>query len=158
MTTNTERVPPSADIARIVDQITESMLGMGTHPADRGAMANDLWTACVAIEGTYAVTVTAQRGFAAWLASVFFEEPLEGIGDDSAADAMGEFSNVIAGNVKSLVSYHTGRTLSLSLPMVSSEAPRLVGAVARRQVNLACGEHALCVELWEVPTPGNVKG
>lgn len=154
--TNTERVPPCADIERIVDQVTGSMLGTATYSSSE-APTNDLWSVCVAIDGSYAVTVTASRGFAAWMASTFFEEPLDGIADEGAADAMGEFGNIVAGNVKSLVSYLTGQTLKLSLPMVSAGTPRLIGAVARR-VNLTCGAHPLRVEVWEVAKDANTKG
>lgn len=147
-----EHVPANDDLERIVGQITETMMGVASYQSSATLQPANLWSTSVHIAGPFnvVVTVTAPRSFAAWMASTFFEQPVEEVEDAGAADALGEFGNVVAGNVKSLMSYLSGQVCSLALPVVAPGPSVLTQAITKRAVDLMCGAHVLRVEVWEL--------
>jgi chemotaxis protein CheX len=80
-------------------------------------------------------------------AAAMFERPAETLTDDEVADALGELTNMIGGNVKSLL---PGPSF-LSMPEVTagpSSATRIPDAVLVSQVELVCEGLRLAVSLW----------
>jgi chemotaxis protein CheX len=81
-------------------------------------------------------------------ASAMFDLPAEQLTDDEVADALGELTNMIAGNIKSLLPGPS----RLSMPAVTVGAPsavRMPNAVLVNTVSLACEGLPLTVSIWQ---------
>jgi chemotaxis protein CheX len=83
-------------------------------------------------------------------ASAMFDRPAEQLGDQDVADALGELTNMIGGNIKSLIPGPS----RLSMPAVTvggSSTVRVPGAALLSTVSLACGGLPLTVSVWRTP-------
>jgi chemotaxis protein CheX len=81
-------------------------------------------------------------------ASAMFDLPAERLTDDEVADALGELTNMVAGNIKSLLPGPS--RLSMPAVMVSaSSTVRMPHAVLVNTVSLACEGLPLTVSIWQ---------
>jgi chemotaxis protein CheX len=107
------------EIVDIVSQIASIQLGWEVHTVDDppgSAPEGESITASVQISGAFdgAVHVTCPRSVAVEAAGRMFGRPARTLMDDEVRDALGELSNMVAGNFKSRL---PGRC-RLSLPTV----------------------------------------
>lgn len=119
--------PLDRAIVEIVESVCSSVLGLSIVEAiGPGAAAGTTGlTARTTVEGAWsgAVVVRCDRAFADACAAILFEG--EPCGPAEARDALGELTNIIAGNLKALLPSPS----QLSLPMVGGDEPvELVGA------------------------------
>lgn len=157
MNPNFEHLPGAAEIAQLVEQVVWAFVGENPQRAVAGTTATeDAWTGCVLVEGRFhgAVTVACTRRFAHRLAGLMFGDDRSALADAAARDALAEFTNVVGGNVKSLISEMVGETCVLSLPMVATGELDLPRFQARRELHFACGEDLLCVDVLELAEGG----
>jgi chemotaxis protein CheX len=81
-------------------------------------------------------------------ASAMFDLPAEQLTDNEVADALGELTNMIAGNIKSLLPGPS----RLSMPAVmvgASSTARMPHAVLVNTVSFACEGLPLTVSIWQ---------
>lgn len=138
------------DIAEIVQGVWDAMLGLEIElvPGLSGAV-DDLVTGSVTVTGATDCVVALQlRPEGAWaFAAAMFGMPTDEVTEDEVADAVGELTNMVGGNIKSLLPEPS----LLSLPTVSRGAPvrvRVPGGSARSEVSLLSGEEVVVVQVW----------
>lgn len=149
--------PDETSIAEIVQEVWSAMLGLDTEPAllpEPSASPEDgagdaHVTGSVTITGAADCVValqlsrTASRTFAS---AMFGMEPDE-VGDDEVADAIGELTNMVGGNVKSLLPEPSW----LSLPAVAAGGAgqvRVPGAEDTHAVSLRSAGERILVRMW----------
>jgi chemotaxis protein CheX len=143
------------DIAEIVQGVWDAMLGLEIEPVPGiGADSDpnggaDLVTGSVTVTGASDCVVTLQvscDGARSFAAAMFGMEPDE-VSADEVADAVGELTNMVGGNIKSLLPEPS----LLSLPTVSRGAPVQVhvpGGGALTEVGLLSGADVVVVQVW----------
>ncbi len=157
MTLNSTEAPviSSEDITSIAQDVWSSFLSMDLEPHPLGADAP-------ALEGRTMTGTVHMSG--EWRGSVFLQVPSElaqasaeamfaadpgSLSADEVCDALGELTNMIGGNIKSLVPAPS----KLSIPSVAeglSYTVRVPGAVLLEHVALVCAGGALHISVWKV--------
>lgn len=118
----------------------EVALDAGDVTVGRVAVTTGPWQGCVLLA---CPTELARNA-----ASAMFDLPAEQLTDDEVADALGELTNMIAGNIKSLLPGPS--RLSMPAVMVSaSSTVRMPHAVLVNTVSLACEGLPLTVSIWQ---------
>ncbi len=108
------------EIVQIVTSIWMSILGLAVSPDPGGGARLDAaprtFTGCVQLTGDYegAALLRCGTSLARRLAAVMFEASPESLTLEEVQDALGELTNMVAGNVKPLL----GGVSRLSLPSV----------------------------------------
>lgn len=141
------------EILEITETTWQAMLGLdiqaGTWPATID-LADGFWTGKVEISGAWngVVVLHGSGQLAHSAASVIFANGRSAVTAQDRSDAMYELTNVIAGNIKSLLP----GPCQLSLPQVMQTAPEgLDVAHAERVSELVfdCQDQPLYVSLWK---------
>ena len=118
----------------------EVALDAGDVTVGRVAVTTGPWQGCVLLA---CPTELARNA-----ASAMFDLPAEQLTDDEVADALGELTNMIAGNIKSLLPGPS----RLSMPAVmvnASSTVRMPHAVVVNTVSFACAGLPLTVSIWQ---------
>jgi CheY-specific phosphatase CheX len=121
------------DVRDIAHSVTGSMLEVWALSVPRGLPVSGRdhppYCARVFIDGAFtgAVCLRCTRAFAERAATAMYGEEF-GDRDEATRDAVAELTNMIAGNIKSLVSAQIGTTCGLSLPVVTLGEAILTGA------------------------------
>lgn len=143
----------TADLTEITRDVWQTFVGEPLHEVDDTglAVAADTMTGCVQLAGGWDGTVLVELGadHARTAAEAMFAAPAGSLGEDDVCDALGELTNMIAGNVKGAV----GAPARLSMPSVargSSYTVRVVGAVRREHVLLQGAHGVLRVSVCRV--------
>ena len=116
----------------------------------------DVTVGCVTVTGEWQgnVRLACPAQLAQMAASAMFDLPAAQLDDQQVADALGELTNMIAGNIKSLIPGPS----RLSMPAVTVGAAPTVKpprAALVATVSLACEGLPLTVSVWrEGPEPG----
>lgn len=151
--TTLDRLPDAVDIAVLVQQVVWAFLGEHAVPVDeRFTIAPaERWTGCVMVEGAFrgAVTVTASARLARRLGKVMFAEEEPSV--EETRDAFAEFTNVIGGNLKALLSMLAGETCHLCLPIVAQGSVQVPGTKQRRETDFEFGDERLAIDIFELP-------
>lgn len=154
MNTDLERLPPITDIAQLVTEVTGALLGAVSEPRPASSMhpRDNLWTGCVMIDGPLrgAIVVAGPRQFAIRVASKMFETAPADVSDSAARDAFAEFTNIVGGNIKALISTQLGETCRLHLPIVANGTMTISGTVSKREVCVACDGDVLSIDVLEL--------
>ena len=142
------------DVAEIAAQVWESFLGLtlvptGAPPA-RPADDEVVMTGVVGITGAWqgSVVLRCSLDHATAAAEAMFAAEPGTLGADEVADALGELTNMVGGNVKSLLP----EPCALSIPSVSGGTGHTVFFHAARpvlEVGLACGDAPVLVTVWQ---------
>lgn len=141
------------DVVHIVSEVWSSMLGLEAHSCeataayDGPAMAGSVWisgaTDCM-------IAVQVQADGARQFAVAMFGLELTEISDTDVADAVGELTNMVGGNIKSLLPEPS----SLSLPVVvqgSNPVVRVVGGTVSFEAAFVSNNYPICVTVWSRP-------
>jgi CheY-specific phosphatase CheX len=154
MTMSTEFPPLRGEIADVVEQVTLIYRGVGARPApdDASHSMEQPWTGCIAIDGAFkgTVTLTCPKQFAFDLARKMLDMSEEETTEEAARDALAELTNVVGGNVKSLISSLIGDTCRLTLPIVALGDLHVAGGRLREEVWFRCGDDVIVVGVIEV--------
>lgn len=141
-------------LTEIAREVWTSFLDLGLSPWQGGAEpgADGSVTGCVHISGSWEGSVLLQcaEPLARLAAATMFGITDEELGDDEVADAVGELTNMVGGNVKSLLPEPS----RLSLPAVTTGREYVVhvpGAEAVEQVALDCKGERLLVSVCRLP-------
>jgi len=138
-------------IVGITQDVWSSFVGtvIGSAAEEVALDAVDVTVGCVAVTGDWkgCVLLACPEQLARNAASAMFDLPAERLTDDEVADALGELTNMIAGNIKSLLPGPS--RLSMPAVMVSaSSTVRMPHAVLVNTVSLACEGLPLTVSIW----------
>ena len=142
-------------ITEIAQEVWESFLGLTLlpHPlgADAPALTGRHMTGCVAVSGewTGSVFLSCDLEVAAAAAEAMFAAEPGSLSPDEVSDALGELTNMVGGNVKSLLPAPS----RLSVPTIAvgeSGSVRIPGAVLLDRVVLVCAPGPLHISVWKV--------
>ncbi|ABK53558.1 hypothetical protein Acel_1786 [Acidothermus cellulolyticus 11B] len=141
-------VPSADDLEVITREVWMSFLDgdpaglvAGGHVPD-----DDRVTGCVQLSGAYvgAIMLELSSAAAQAAAAALFTMPLTQVTPVEVADAIGEITNMVGGNVKSMLPGPS----TLSLPAVVYGALTLPGTEMLRRAELAWRGQPLAVSLW----------
>jgi chemotaxis protein CheX len=139
-------------IVGITQDVWSSFTGktVGAGPGDVALGAGDVTVGRVAVTGGWRgwVLLACPTRLARAAASAMFDRPAEALTDDEVADALGELTNMIGGNIKSLLPGPS----RLSMPAVTvgaSSGEPMPRAVLVNSVSLACEGVPLTVSIWQ---------
>ena len=142
------------EILGITRDVWESFTGRTVARADDQLRpeGGDVTVGCVTVTGEWQgnVLLACPAQLARMAASAMFDLPAEQLDDGQVADALGELTNMIGGNIKSLIPGPS----RLSMPTVTVGAPSTVpapGATLLGAVSLACEGLPLTVSIWRMP-------
>jgi chemotaxis protein CheX len=142
------------EILGITRDVWESFTGRTIGLADDQVRPDggDVTVGCVTVAGEWQgkVLLACPARLARMAASAMFALPAAQLDDEQVADALGELTNMIAGNVKSLIPGPS----RLSMPTVTVGAPSaapMPGAALLGTVSLACEGLLLTVSVWRMP-------
>ena len=146
------------EILGITRDVWESFTGRAIDVADGQARpgGGDLTVGCVTVTGAWqgSVLLACPAQLARMAAAAMFDLPAEQLDDREVADALGELTNMVGGNIKSLIPGPS----RLSMPAVTVGAAPTVKpprAALVATVSLACEGLPLTVSVWrEGPEPG----
>ncbi|MFK7894613.1 MAG: chemotaxis protein CheX [Myxococcota bacterium] len=121
------------EIAEYVEIIWDKTLGIAVYPDD-SAIDSDCgkepsYSGIVQIAGDWsgAISIELQRDFAIRAASAMFQMTPEQVGEEDLLDTVSELSNIVAGNIKSVL---PGESV-LMIPIVAvAQAPSISMAEA----------------------------
>lgn len=142
-------------IASIAQDVWQSFLEMDLeqHPlqADAPDLEGRTVTGCVHISGEWngSVFVECTSELAIAAAEAMFGADPGTLPDDEVSDALGELTNMIGGNIKSLLPAPS----KLSTPSVADGVGytvRVPGAVRLDRVALVCAAGPLFISIWKV--------
>lgn len=140
-----------SDILELTVNIWNSVLEMEASPADASAPLPETertLSGCITLDGAWkgAVALHCSTGLARRVASVIFGVAPEMASQDEVQDALGELTNMIGGQMKSLLP----RPTHLSLPAVAEGVDytlRIPGCRILNQVRLDCAGESFVVTL-----------
>ena len=143
-------------ICEIAMSIWETMFTTPLHrAAPRAPIPGPVMTGCVTIEGAWegAVMLSCPDRLAHRLAAELFGPGVE-TAEVDVRDAIGEVTNMLAGNLKAQLP-HPSR---ISLPTVANGVHRglsVVGTTQTAAVHFRCGDDVLEVSVHEAPRKGD---
>jgi len=125
-----------------VESVWSTMLGISLEPGEAIAFDRvepDYMTGCIQITGAWqgAVTVDCSIGLSRQIAAVMFGVEVFETDPDQVSDALGEFTNIITGNIKSFLPEPS----SLSLPAVAEGADCYFRVIGSRTIAKLCFSH-----------------
>ncbi len=125
-----------------IESVWSTMLGIEVEPGeamllDRGEP--DYMTGCIQITGAWqgAVTVDCSIGLARQIAAIMFGVEVYETTPDQVSDALGEFTNIISGNLKSFLPEPS----HLSLPSVAEGTDCYFRVIGTRVLAQFCFAH-----------------
>jgi chemotaxis protein CheX len=147
-----ELLATDEQIVGITRDVWTSFTGREIGPADDDGAAEggDVTIGCVAVTGGWqgCVLLAVPTPLARTVAAAMFVLPAGQLTDDEVADALGELTNMIAGNVKSLLPGPS----SLSMPAVTAGAAptvRIPRGLLVNRVSVTCEGQRLTVSVWQ---------
>jgi chemotaxis protein CheX len=146
-----EPIASDEQVVGITQDVWGSFTGKAVEAAPGGADVDggEVAVGRVAVTGDWRgwVLLACPTRLARTAAAAMFDRPAEALGDDEVADALGELTNMIGGNIKSLLPGPS----RLSMPAVTvgaSAAEPPPDAVLLTTVALACDGLPLTVSIW----------
>ena len=140
----------SDDVAQIVQEVFSSMLGLEIEPVEIEIDNSGAAVAgSVGVSGAtdYLISMEMQEQAARAVAAAMFGLDAPDVSDDDIADAVGELTNMVGGNIKSLLPEPS----TLSLPVVAQgESPTLkvVGGQNLLSQTFVVGDGLVLVSVW----------
>ena len=144
----------SDDVAQIVQEVWSSMLGLEIDPVDIEVEKGEPSVAgSVGVTGASDCLISLEISEigARQLAAAMFGLDEDDVSDDDIGDTVGELTNMVGGNIKSLLPEPS----TLSLPVVAHGAAptlRVVGAKTLLHQVFMCGDRPFFVNVWNRPS------
>lgn len=154
MTVAAEATPvvTAEQMTGIAQDVWGSFLDMQLEPGpDAGPFAGRTLTGCVTVSGEWqgSVFLECPAAHAQAAAEAMFAADPGSLSDEEVGDALGELTNMVGGNVKSLLPAPS----KLSIPSVAtgeSISVRVPGAVLVDRVVLVCAAGPVSISVWKV--------
>ena len=141
------------EILAITRDVWESFTGRTIELVDDQVRPDgDVTVGCVTVTGEWQgnVLLACPAQLARMAASAMFDLPAAQLDDEQVADALGELTNMIGGNIKSLIPGPS----RLSMPTVTVAASSTIlmpGGALLSMISLACEGLVLTVSVWMMP-------
>lgn len=137
------------DVAAIVNEVWSSMLGLSVDPEHARTLTGPAVSGSVGVSGAAdcLICVEMSAGAARTFGATMFGLPEDEASDSDIFDAVGELTNMVGGNIKSLLPEPS----SLSLPVVAegtSPTMRVPGAQKMLDSTYSSGEHLILITVW----------
>ena len=151
MTTSELPAVTADQVTEITKDVWSSFLQMDLEVGPPGALSGHTLTGCVAISGEWNGTVVVQAAAAhahAAAEAMFMAEPGT-LSEDEVMDALGELTNMVGGNIKSLMPEPS----KLSIPSVTggdNTTVRVPGGTLVDSVTLVGPAGPVHLSVWEV--------
>lgn len=135
------------DVVAVTQEVWSALLGLDLVPDATLPPASSTVTGCVQITGSWdgAVLLTVSTAFARQATETMFAS--DDVTEDDVIDAVGELTNMVGGNVKSLLPAPS----QLSVPSVASGeryTVHLPGTTPLHELVLGCGSEPVAVSIW----------
>ena len=145
-----ELLASDEQLVGITQDVWGAFTGTAIQVADDEGMHDGGVVGRVAVTGDWqgCVLLACPAQLARTAASAMFDLPAEQLTDEEVADAVGELTNMVAGNVKSMLPGPS----RLSMPAVTvgvSSTGGMPGAVLVNTVSFACEGLPLTVSVWQ---------
>lgn len=143
----------SDDVAQIVQEVWSSMLGLDIDPVEIDIPAGGPSVAgSVGVTGATDCLISLEMGenAAKALAAAMFGMGVDEVSNDDVSDTVGELTNMVGGNIKSLLPEPS----TLSLPVVAHgtiPTLRVVGGKSLLEQTFISGDEAVFVHVWNRP-------
>ena len=145
----------SDDVAQIVREVFSSMLALEVEPIDGEISLEPIGSAVAGSVGVTGATdclisMEMQEEAARAVAGAMFGLEAPDVSDDDIADAVGELTNMVGGNIKSLLPEPS----TLSLPVVAHGRIPTLKVVGGKQLlnqTFLSGEYPVVVIVWNRP-------
>ncbi len=143
----------SDDVAQIIQEVWSSMLGIDVEPVDMPRPeTNDAVAGSVGVTGATDCLISMEMGGdgARRFAATMFGMSDEEASDDDIADGIGELTNMVGGNIKSLLPEPS----TLSLPVVArgkSPTLRVPGGKPLLEAGYIAGGFPMFLTVWNRP-------
>ncbi len=141
------------DVAQIVREVWTSMLGLEADHLDVSAtFAGPTMAGSVGVSGLTDCLISMEidaEGARKFGATMFGMDVTE-VTDDDVCDAVGELTNMVGGNIKSLLPEPS----TLSLPVVAfgrNPTLKVVGGKVIMQTHFVSDDHPITVTVWQRP-------
>jgi chemotaxis protein CheX len=152
--TETEKVVSGEDIAEITRDVWSSFLSLELDiaPGDpTKALPGASFTGCVHVSGEWngSIFLQASSAHAVAAAEAMFAADPGSLSDDEICDALGELTNMVGGNIKSLLPAPS----KLSIPTVAqgeAYTVRVPGASLVDAATLVCAVGPVHITVWSV--------
>ncbi|MCW2600096.1 MAG: Uncharacterized protein JWM02_1925 [Frankiales bacterium] len=144
-------VVTAEQITAIAQDVWSSFLQLDLLPVENVPIEGSSVTGCVHVSGEWGGSIFLQcpAGHAQVAAEAMFAADPGSLAAEEISDALGELTNMIGGNIKSLLPAPS----TLSIPSVATGdtyTVRVPGAVVIEHVALACGAGDLHISIWKV--------
>ncbi len=145
----------AGQITEIAQEVWQSFLSMDLleHPlgADAPPLTGQTMTGCVHVSGEWngSIFLQGELSLARGAAEAMFAADPGTLSDDEVSDALGELTNMVGGNIKSLLPAPS----TLSVPSIAqgeSYSVRVPGAGLIDRVALVCASGPLHISVWKV--------
>jgi chemotaxis protein CheX len=152
--TETEKVVSGEDIAEITRDVWSSFLSMELDIATGDpttSLPGASFTGCVHVSGEWngSIFLQASADHAVAAAEAMFAADPGSLSEDEICDALGELTNMVGGNIKSLLPAPS----RLSIPTVAQGehyTVRVPGASLVDAVTLVCSAGPVHITVWSV--------
>ena len=145
-----ELLATDEQVVGIVQDVWSSFTGKAIGAGSQAVAldAADVSVGRVAVRGQWRgwVLLACPARLARTAAAAMFDRPAEALTDDEVADALGELTNMIGGNLKSVLPGPS--RLSMPAVTVGAAADPVPGGVLVNAVALACDGLPLSVSVW----------
>jgi CheY-specific phosphatase CheX len=133
--------PVSEWLIQAVQDVSETMFGLGVYPAEQDGGTNaaeEAVVACIGIRGECRLEVALHfpESLASHLASISLEMPAAELDEKMVDDVAGEFSNMVVGAVKSRIS-DLDVPCSMTVPRVVRKGANAGNAAQKVEAALA---------------------
>lgn len=151
-------------VAGITADVWSAFTDLSVVPAGPPAMAGgetpcgETAVGTVRVEGAWrgCVTVACPPSLARRAAAAMLASPADALDDGDVADALGELTNMIGGNVKSLLPAPS--TLCLPTVTLGAAGPPAVDGVLAHRTTMTCDDVPLTVSVWRTERAGGGGG
>ncbi|MDO5628497.1 MAG: chemotaxis protein CheX [Mobilicoccus sp.] len=140
------------DVEQIVNEVWSSMLGLPVetyHGDTPPTIEGEALSGSVGVSGATdcLICLEVNAGAARTFGAAMFGLAEDEASEEDIADAVGELTNMVGGNIKSLLPEPS----SLSLPVVAQgKSPTLRVPSAKKMLDAVylCGEHPIVITVW----------
>ena len=140
-----------AVVAELVGLAWETFVGQPLEPESPPPLVGDPLCASISIGGPWSATLilSCSKAAAVHAASLMLGLGADEVEDVDVFDILGEFANIVGGNLKGVISEATDGEWTLSLPVVSAGMQTVPGSVCALMLGFTCDGEPLSCEVRE---------
>lgn len=149
------------EITQFTQDIWESILGLQAEPTNifKAPELEKTLAGFIQIIGAWhgTVSIHCPASLARTAASIMFDVEEKKTTMEQIQDAIGELTNMLGGNIKSLLPEHESCHLSLPGVAITDHQLRIPGSTQVAKVTFKCQDHYFVVTLQKLKTSSSLK-